>query len=175
MSTASRTRAIERGRARRARGFAYLVLLLWLAIAGALLAALGTHWSFESRREREQELVFRGEQYRRAIESFAAPINLNGCSNLQQLPASLDELLEDRRCGLVRHHLRKAYADPVMRSPDWGLVLEFERIRGVYSRSTAEPIRRIEGVKTYSDWRFVANSAVQMPVPTTAAASSSSR
>ncbi len=142
---------------KRLRGFAYLVLLLWLAVAGAMLSALGSHWSFEARREREREFAFRADQYRLAIESFAAPINVNGCSNLQQLPVRLEDLLEDRRCGLSRHHLRTLYADPITRSADWGLVMEFGGIRGVYSQSLAEPIRRLVGVKTYRDWRFVAN------------------
>jgi hypothetical protein len=147
------------------RGFAYLLLLLWLAIGGAMLAALGTHWAFESRREREQEFVFRAEQYRHAIEGFAAPMNVNGCSNLRQFPEHLTDLLEDRRCGVVRHHLRALYADPVANSADWGLVVEFGGIRGVYSLSTAEPIRHVDGVKTYRDWRFLAAGASIEPLP----------
>jgi type II secretory pathway pseudopilin PulG len=141
------------------RGFTYLVLLLWLAIGSALLTALASRWSFEARRERETEFVFRAEQYRSAIESYAAPININGCANVQRLPASLDDLLTDPRCGLMRHHLRTLYLDPITRSPEWGLVQRFGAIEGVYSRSDRAPLRHINGVRTYQDWKFVANAA----------------
>ncbi len=145
------------------KGFSYLILLLWLAIGSALLTALGSRWSFEARRERERELVFRAEQYRLAIESYAAPINLNGCSNVQQLPVSLNDLVTDSRCGLTRHHLRTLYTDPIMRSAQWGLVRAFGAIQGVYSTSDLAPVRRVDGVKTYRDWKFLANSSVVPP------------
>jgi type II secretory pathway pseudopilin PulG len=135
-------------------GFAYLVLLLWLSIMGAVLAALGPGWAFESRREREQEFVFRATQYRRAIASYAEPVNLNGCSNLRELPQKLEDLLEDHRCGLVRHHLRQLYEDPITRSATWGLLKQLDRIRGVYSDSALVPVRHIEGVGSYRDWVF---------------------
>ena len=147
------------------RGFSYLVLLLWIAIGSTLLTALASRWSFESRRERENEFIFRGEQYRHAIESYAAPINVNGCSNVQQLPASLTDLVTDSRCGLTRHHLRTLYTDPITRSSQWGLVQSFGVIQGVYSKSDIYPIRHIEGIKTYHDWKFLANSNATIIIP----------
>jgi type II secretory pathway pseudopilin PulG len=157
------TRTTERRRGYRQRGFAYLVLLLWVAIGGALLAALSSHWSFESRREREAEFVFRAEQYRLAIESYASPVNANGCASVQQLPPRLEDLLEDRRCGMVRRHLRRLYPDPVSRSSEWGLVTQLGGISGVYGLSDAPLVRRVEGVKTYRDWRFMANVGTLVP------------
>jgi type II secretory pathway pseudopilin PulG len=52
------------------RGFTYLVLLFGLAVGGAALAALGTHWQQAAQRERETELVFRGLQLRDALQRF---------------------------------------------------------------------------------------------------------
>ena len=153
------------------RGFSYLVLLLWLAIGSALLTALVSRWSFEARREREKEFVFRAEQYRLAIESYAAPVNLNGCSNLQQLPVSLNDLVTDSRCGLTRHHLRALYSDPITRSPQWGLVQSFGAIEGVYSMSDLAPVRRVDGVKIYRDWKFLANSSGLLPATAASATS----
>ena len=141
------------------RGFSYRVLLLWIAIGSTLLTALASRWSFESRRERETELVFRAEQYRLAIESYAAPININGCSNVQQLPVSLADLVTDSRCGLTRHHIRALYPDPITRSAQWGLVQSFGAIQGVYSMSDLAPVRHIDGVKTYREWKFLAISS----------------
>lgn len=149
-------RATSRRACPRSRGFAYLVLLLALAIAGALLAALAKDRTLEGRREREEEFVFRAEQYRAAIQSYASPINVNGCSNVQQFPTRLSDLVEDRRCGMVRHHLRRLYPDPITRSREWGLVVNLGMIQGVYSLSMLPTVRHVEGVKRYSDWRFVA-------------------
>ncbi len=56
----------------RQRGFTYLMLLFWVALSGVMLMALAQRWSTESQREREKELVFRGEQIRLAIEAHAS-------------------------------------------------------------------------------------------------------
>ena len=136
------------------------MLLLWISIGGILLTVLASRWSFESRRERETEFVFRARQYQQAIDSYAASINVNGCSNLQQLPVSFDDLLTDHRCGLTRHHLRALYLDPITHSAHWGTVLSFGAIQGVYSDSDLPPVRHVEGVKTYRDWKFLAPSTV---------------
>lgn len=144
-----------RGRVRDQAGFSYLILLLWMAIAGALLSALGPSWHMHSRREREAEYVFRAEQYRQAITAYAAPINVNGCANLQQLPTRLEDLLEDRRCGIMRRHLRRRYADPITGSLEWGLVVApGGGIQGIHSRSRLPIVRKLQGVKTYEDWVF---------------------
>lgn len=53
------------------RGFTYLMLLLWVVLAGVMLAALGTSWQQMSQREREAEWQWRGEQYKQALASYA--------------------------------------------------------------------------------------------------------
>jgi type II secretory pathway pseudopilin PulG len=64
-------RAIDpAGRRNRQSGFTYLMLLLWVVLAGAMLAALGTAWSTMAQRERESELLWRGEQIKLALESY---------------------------------------------------------------------------------------------------------
>jgi len=168
---AVRTRATEpRGQPRRARGFSYLMVLLWVALSGAVLAALGRSWALQAQREREAELAFRGQAIARALASYAAAVDVNGCSNLVEYPRRLEDLLEDRRCGLMRRHLRRLYADPVLRSPRWGLVIVDGRIRGVHSRSTAAVLRQLDGAATYDQWVFDAASvapaaAASAPAP----------
>lgn len=131
------------------------MLLLWIALSGAVLAAAGRSWSLDAQRQREAELAFRGRQIAQAIAAYAAPLNVNGCANLVEYPRQLAELLEDRRCGLMRRHLRRLYDDPIGRSPQWGLVIVDERIRGVHSRSTAAVLRKVEGAPTYDAWVFM--------------------
>jgi type II secretory pathway pseudopilin PulG len=120
------------GERRRVRGFTYLWLLFVLAIGGATLAVAGQRWSTTLARDRERELLFRGAQIAAAIAAYrAAP-----CVAPPQWPRGLDELLQDRRCGEVRRHLRRAWADPFTGLADWVPVLDEDGgWRGVHSRS----------------------------------------
>lgn len=100
-----------------ARGFGYLGLLFFIALTAASLAALGQRWSTASQRERERELVFRGQAIVRAIERYAA-----ATPGQPAYPQRLDELVEDRRSLRPRHHLRQRYADPFTGEADWELI-----------------------------------------------------
>ena len=122
-------------------GFTYLWLLFALAAGAAGLAALGERASMAVQREREVELMFRGQQIAAAIAAYRAA-SLNGT---QQLPAALKDLLEDRRTERPMHHLRQLYADPFTGQPDWALVTTGEgRIAGVHSRSDALALRVVD-------------------------------
>jgi type II secretory pathway pseudopilin PulG len=141
-------------------GFTYIGLLMAIALMGAALAGTGMVWHTESRRLKERELLFVGEQYRRAIASY-----YERSPGTKKFPRSVDELLRDPRYPNVQRHLRKAYADPVAGSREWGLVAGPEGgITGVHSLSEEMPIRQanfaagqadFEGRERYSDWRFV--------------------
>ena len=48
-------------------------LLVALAVMSVLMTALLPAWRFQARREKELELVFRGEQYVKAIERLFRP------------------------------------------------------------------------------------------------------
>lgn len=147
------------------QGFTYLMLLLWVAVAGVVLAALGTSWSTMQRREREAEWLFRGEQYRAALRSYAS------AAPGGELPERIDQLLEDRRSGQLKRHLRQAYLDPITRGP-WGLMLDKGRIQGVYSLSTEQPLKKLANAKHYQDLVFApAEVSASSPGPTPSAAS----
>ena len=76
--------------------------------------------------------MFRGNEIAHAITSYwaAAP------GSDKQLPATLDELLDDRRGARALHHLRRLYDDPFTGHADWALILTDDgRISGVHSRS----------------------------------------
>ncbi len=99
------------------RGFSYLGLLFFIALTAAALAALGQRWSMAAQRERERELLFRGQAIVRAIESYAA-----ATPGRPAYPQRLEDLLEDRRGQRPRHHLRQLYADPFTGQADWALI-----------------------------------------------------
>jgi type II secretory pathway pseudopilin PulG len=145
----------------RQRGFTYLLVLFFVAISAAALAALGQAWQNTAERERERELDFRGSEIARAIASYR-----RATAGLAQSPRSLDDLLEDRRGPVLRHHLRQLYADPFTGKADW--VLEPDsgdprRFVAVHSRSNhallATVTPRKLTVRVASDWRFFASDA----------------
>lgn len=152
------------GEGRASRGFTYLWLLFLLAMGGAVLAASGQRWSGVMQRERERELVFRGQQIAAAIEAYR---NAPGVTP-PQWPGSLEDLVEDRRGPHTLRHLRRAYADPFTGEPDWvPIPAEDGRWRGVHSRSQAPALLRLEDSPQpsgrqplrVSDHRFVAGTA----------------
>ncbi len=159
-------------------GFTFVALLAVLALLGASLAALGTAWSTAAQRERERELLFRGEQIRDAIGRYrdsAVP---------PAWPPTLEVLIEDRRGPEVRHHLRRLWTDPFTGRADWVLIEATEaagvssgrRIAGVRSRSEARrmAITGAEAVNPddpkVSDWVF-AFTAAAAPGPAASPAS----
>ena len=143
----------------RQRGVTYLALLLAIAMVSGVLAASASVVSQAQRREREQQLLWAGEQFRRALASYArtAPGGF---------PDRLEDLLDDPRTPTRRRHLRMIYDDPMTRGTDWGLIRnEKGGIIAVHSRSMAAPIKRgrfptdlkdFEKARSYVDWKFAA-------------------
>ncbi len=147
---------------KRARGFTYIALLIAIALAGAVLGAVGSLWSTDSRREREKELLFAGDQFRKAIGAYYAEAP---AGQPHKFPAKLDDLLNDKRWPTTRRHLRKIFVDPMTGTRDWLLVRAADQtIIGVYSGATETPIKQanfpdeytqFESAKSYKDWQFV--------------------
>ncbi len=141
---------------RRNSGFSYAVVLAAVVIIGIVVeAAHVTTWRVV-RADREAELLFRGQAYRRAIQSY---YQSNG-----QFPMSLEDLLKDPRSASKRH-IRALYADPMAKDEkkEWRLVKNGGGISGVVSTSTEEPLKqanfpvgleKLNGAKSYSDWVF---------------------
>jgi type II secretory pathway pseudopilin PulG len=138
------------------RGFTYLGFLIFVALTGAGLAAFGEIASHAAQREKEAELLFRGNAFQAAIASYY--------KKEQRYPKSLADLLEDKRYPMPVRHLRKLYADPITGEAEWGLVEAPEGgVMGVYSRSEDQPIKTgnfstrnqgLEDAGRYADWKF---------------------
>jgi type II secretory pathway pseudopilin PulG len=144
---------------RRVGGFAYLILLGFVAVAGIALAALAQVWSTAAQREREAELLFIGHQFRAAIGSY-----YEQSPGAKQYPRSLEELLADPRFPQAKRHLRRLYVDPMTGKSEWGLVRHQDWVIGVHSLSEARPLKTalfepedaaFVDSGTYADWRFV--------------------
>jgi len=161
-----------RGRLRQA-GFTYLTVMFIVAILLGGLAIVGETWETSARREKEAELLFIGNQYRRAIGLYylATP------GPNKMYPRQIEDLLKDpRQPGTVRH-LRKLFPDPmtgkefvVIKGGDGG-------VQGVASASDVAPLKvagfRVrdaifEGAQKYSEWKFIHSPPAAAAVTPTA-------
>jgi type II secretory pathway pseudopilin PulG len=143
------------------RGVTFVALLAILAVIAAGLAAAGEMWHAQAQREREQELLRVGVLYARAIASYRAA----SPGNRKEFPPSLQALLLDHRFPGTRRHLRRLYGDPMLPGQPWGLVTAADgTIRGVYSRSEAQPWRTeptdlgvvaLPAAQHYNQWQFI--------------------
>jgi type II secretory pathway pseudopilin PulG len=156
-----------------------LALLMALALGGIMLMATVDVWSLTRQREREQELLFVGNQYRQAIQRyyFSAPPG-----TARTLPSALEDLLEDNRYPVPVRHLRRLYPDPITGTVEWGVLRIGQRIAGVHSLSTKRPVKRagfapddqqFHDKPAYSDWIFAVSATGQplAALPPAAAAS----
>jgi hypothetical protein len=124
---------------------------------GAGLAAFAEIASHAAQREKEAELLFRGNAFQAAIASYYRKEN--------RYPQSLEHLLEDKRYPMPVRHLRKLYADPMTGEASWGLVeAPGGGVMGVHSRSGSRPIKSgnfrlqnqdFEKAGSYADWKFI--------------------
>lgn len=147
---------------RRVNGFTFIGLLVAVAIMGVALLAVGEVWSFAQKREKEQELLFVGGQFRQAIKLYYA--HTPATSQLQRYPMALEDLLKDPRYPSTQRYLRRIYPDPINNSSEWGLLKNPNgSIFGVYSLAQGAPIKKsnftavngdFENRTKYSDWVF---------------------
>jgi type II secretory pathway pseudopilin PulG len=169
------------GQRRGERGYNLVVLVVIIAVMNIVLAAALPLWSQAIRRNKEEELIFRGLQYAEAIRVFH--------NRFQRWPTRLEELVE-----IKPRSIRQLWKDPMTEDGKWQLIFEgreqvpipgqtdstglppprtgpvqpgtagldqqghsFGPIKGVYSRSTQKSILVWGGREQYDQWRFNAD------------------
>jgi type II secretory pathway pseudopilin PulG len=94
----------------------YMLIMLMIAISvlsiGLLIAV--PVWQTEIQREKEEELIFRGNEYVEAIRMLQM-------KKPGAFPETLDELLKEK-C------IRKLYKDPMTDHGEWNLILPYARV-----------------------------------------------
>ena len=85
-------------KARAEKGYAMAALLVAMSVMAIVMSVAMPTWSHMIRRDKEEELIFRGTQYARAINQYQRKF-------ANASPASLDVLIEQRM-------LRKKFKDP---------------------------------------------------------------
>ncbi len=155
------------------------MVLVMIVILGLAAGMAGSTWKTIMQREREAELLFRGDQYRRALESYfrqghgnvssgpvvtGTPGRIGSGPGGGNYPAALEDLVRDPRSATVVRHLRKLYPDPFT-GENFVLIKDpAGRIKGVKSASTLTPFKEdgfakeyidFKGAASYGGWQFV--------------------
>jgi type II secretory pathway pseudopilin PulG len=166
-------------------------LLVALAVMSVLMSAVLPAWRQQATREKEAELVFRGEQYVRAIQLWERKMGPGS------RPPNIDMLVQQK-------FLRKKYKDPMTEDGEFQPVFAGVNptpvsggrgsapgrgaagaaaqpqtpqssvpgpaqgiagggIHGVMSKSKESSIRIYKGATRYNEWRFIHAGAANMP------------
>ena len=146
-------------------GFALVVLIVIMGMTAVWMTASLPAWKHNATREKEAELVFRGQQYVRALNLYQRKMG-PGAS-----PQSFDQLYDAKL-------LRKKYKDPItnddflplyrsgapqgpgQQAPAGGQQQptgpgQGAALRGVQSKSTATSILVYNGATHYNEWQFI--------------------
>jgi type II secretory pathway pseudopilin PulG len=177
------------------RGFTLVAVLVIIAVMSIMLSVVIQTATFEMRREKEEELIFRGHQYVEAIRLFRKKYG--------RYPMSLKEIWKAKP-----RVIRKKWKDPITNSYNWGLIhpgqgvhkIRPPRVRGggfvptptraptptpapgggsgfgeppketgpiigVFSRSCAKSIKIVDGRQKYCEWKFVLKRAARGRFP----------
>ena len=95
-------------------GHLLIALMIGLTVLAIFLTVAAQQWSTVERREREKELIFRGNQYARAIKKYQ--LEHGGA-----YPTALNQLLEPGPRRL--RYIRKLFRDPMAPDGKWGILL----------------------------------------------------
>lgn len=140
-------------------GFTYLALLFLVAVLGIASATVAESWATLARREKEQQLLFIGNQYREALRRYHDALP----DAPHPYPEKLEDLLRDPRFPDTRRYLRQLYPDPLTGQPDWVLIRRAGRIVALHSRVDAAPIKQegfaprdeeFRAAASYRQWVF---------------------
>lgn len=151
-------------------GFSFLFVLFALVLVGLSMMGANKQWVTMMKREREAELLFRGDQYRRAIGSYTLPV-LGGA---RQFPPRVEDLIKDPRNS--KRHLRTAYTDPITGGPFYArpCLGGIKGFKGVYSSSDALTLKhdnfppqyeQFRSAATYREWIFQYDESAQQTAP----------
>jgi len=111
-------------------GHLLLLVMIGLVVMSIMLGAAVQQWSTVQRRENEEELIFRGNQYVKAIKRYQA-------EHGGALPTSLEILVEP---GPRRfRYIRKLYRDPMAPDGKWGILLAHPSGKGYINPNAPAP------------------------------------
>jgi hypothetical protein len=146
--------SVTKKRGAGAAGYTFPLVLIILAGMAAGGVRLEISAGYGLRRDREEELLFRGRAYMRAIGAFYA--------QNKRYPRSLDELGGEEEPSKPRY-IRQRYKDPMTGRDFLPLQTEDGEITGVISAGGGAPLRKADFDKdfigfgkaqSYREWKF---------------------
>ena len=137
------------------QGFAYIMAMFFVVLIGISLMMIGQQWSVTMKRDREAELLFRGNRIKAAIEQYVADFEVQKATRKNRFPLSLKNLTDKT----PKRYLQAIYKDPVT-GKDFVLIKEGLEIKGVRSSSKEVPYDQVnfKGAGTYEAIRFEAEA-----------------
>ncbi|MGO9486996.1 MAG: hypothetical protein ACLPX9_20900 [Rhodomicrobium sp.] len=156
----------RRTRDRGSAGYTFPLMLVILVAFAYGAGRLEQTQSYRLKRDKEEELLFRGLEYQKAIRAFEA-----FGSTEKRYPRNLDELVSDPRSN-GRRFIRQLYKDPITGRDFEPIVTPAGTISGVVSASRDIPLRKVgfdkelkgfDKAKSYNDWRFDAKAKMAVP------------
>ena len=119
-------------------GHLLLALMIGLTVMAIFLTVVAQQWSQVERRENEKELVFRGNQYIKAIKKFQ--LEHGGA-----YPTRLETLMElgPRRL----RYIRKLYKDPMAPDGKWGILLADPSGKGFINPNAPQAEGGVDGLE----------------------------
>jgi type II secretory pathway pseudopilin PulG len=149
------------------RGYAMAALLVMMGVMAVLMTVALPTWKQMAQREKEEELIFRGTQYARALGAYQRKF-------ANASPANLDILVE-------QHLLRRKYKDPLAVTDDGEFAPLYVanqgaaqagrggagsavvasttpsgNVIGVASKNKGESLRTYNDHNHYNEWQFMA-------------------
>jgi hypothetical protein len=141
-------------------------MLVILAAVSYGAGQLETSQSYRIKRDKEEELLFRGMEYIKAIRAFEA-----ASATEKRFPRKLEELVSDPRSD-GRRFIRQLYKDPIT-GKDFDVIMTKDgTISGVVSTGKGVPFRKVDFDKelegfgkaaSYAEWRFEAKRKEKPP------------
>ncbi len=137
-------------------GFTFLAALMVVVIMGIMLGLTAQPWKTIMKREREQELLFRGLQYKKAIAAWNTRPATPGATPKVIPLNDLKDLLLDPSSLQKTKYLRRLYKDP-MTGKEWTIIKDMggKGIIGVASTSEKHRSRHL-----------LRNTPALIPLPT---------
>jgi hypothetical protein len=117
-------------------GSLLIIVMIGAAVASIGLAVASQSWSSVWRRDKEEELIFRGNQYVDAILAYRK-------EHAGQFPINLEDLYKPGPRGY--RYIRTLYREPIAKDGKWGLLYLMPGGRGVYDPKAAQAAQAARG------------------------------
>jgi type II secretory pathway pseudopilin PulG len=134
------------------RGVTYLMVMCLIVLIGISLMVVGKQWAMMMKRDREAELLFRGNRIKAALEAYGAEYQVRKGTRPNQYPVTMEQLTQP-----PKPYLQKIYKDPIT-GDEFDLIKINGEIRGVKSRSKDAPLNVVQfkQAATYNQMLFQA-------------------